>query len=153
MNLKGLKFVPVINSADINAGVDADSINMAKGQRATFILLFGALVGNAVLTVYSGATDGAKTSALTFEYAYGSAASGSATCDVLTTPASAATLTLTGTTFTNRMVVIQVDAAAMDMDNGEEWLTLSLSDAADSGICEAVCIVEPRYSDNTTMIS
>ena len=153
MDLKGLKFVPVINSADINAGVDGNSINMAKAHRATFILMFGTLVGDAVLTVNSGATDGAKTSALNFDYALGSAAIGSALSDVLGDVTNAATLTLTAATYSNKMLVVQVDARAMDMANNEEWLTIALSDAANSGICECVAIIEPRYSDGGTVLA
>jgi len=147
------KIVPVINSSDINAGVDGDSINMAKAHRATFILMFGTLAGNAILTVNSGATNGAKTSALTFQYAYGSAAVGSASADVLGTPASSAALTLTDSTFSNKVLVIEVEASEMDLANNEEWLTISLSDAANSGICEGLAIVEPRYLDGTTVLA
>lgn len=143
--------VPVINSADINAGVDGDSINMGKAHRCTFVLMFGALVGDAVLTVYSGATDGAKTSALTFAYALGSAAVGAASADVLGTPSTSAALTLTAATYQNKMLVIEVEASEMDLANNEEWLTISISNAADSGICEAVAIVEVRYQDGTTV--
>ena len=153
MDLKGLKLVPIINSSDINAGVDGDSINMAKAHRATFILMFGTLVGDAVLTVNSGATDGAKTSALYFDYALGSAAVGSASADVLGDVTNAASLTLTAATYSNKMLVVQVDARAMDLANNEEWLTLSLSAAANSGICECVAIIEPRYSDGTTVLA
>ena len=153
MDLKGLKLVPVINSADINAGLDGDSINMAKAHRATFILMFGTLVGDAVLTVNSGATDGAKTSALYFDYALGSAAVGSASADVLGDVANAASLTLTAATYSNKMLVVQVDARAMDLANNEEWLTLAISNAANSGICECVAIIEPRYSDGTTVLA
>ncbi len=149
-----LKIVPVIKTTDYNAGVDADSINMRHYHKCTYILTFGAITGDAVLTVNSGATDGAKTSALTFHYALGGAAIGTAvagstaSCDVLAADATAATLTLTAATYANKMLVIEIDAKAMDLANGEEWLTLSLSDAADAGILHAVAILEPRYTGN-----
>jgi hypothetical protein len=142
------KVVPVMASDDINAGVDADSINMKNFHRATFIMTFGTLSGNAVLTVNSGATDGEKTSALTFNYALGSAAIGAASCDVLAAGTAAATLTLTAATYTDKMLIVEVEAAAMDLANEEEWLTLSLSDAAASGTCDVVAILEPRYTGN-----
>jgi hypothetical protein len=147
------KFVPIINSADINAGVDGDSINMGKAHRVLFVLMFGTLDGNAVLTVNSGATDGAKTSALTFRYALGSAAVGSASADVLGAQTAVSSLTLTAATYSNKMLIIELEADQMDTNNDEEWLTLSLSDAANSGICHAVAIVEPRYSDGTTVLA
>jgi hypothetical protein len=142
------KVVPVMASDDINAGVDADSINMKNFHRATFIMTFGTLSGNAVLTVNSGATNGSKDSALTFNYALGSAAIGAASCDVLAAGTAAATLTLTAATYTDKMLIVEVEAAAMDLANEEEWLTLSLSDAAASGTCDVVAILEPRYTGN-----
>lgn len=148
------KIVPVLYTADYNAGVDFDSINMKNYHRATFIIGFGAITGDAVLTVNSGATAGAKTSALTFHYAAGGAAIGTAvagstaSCDVLGDDATSAALTLTGTTYANLMLVVEVDAADMDVANGEEWLTASLSSAADAGIAYAFAILEPRYTNN-----
>lgn len=150
MDLKGLHFIPIINSADINDGVDGDSINMKGAHRATFIFMFGTLTGDAVLTINSGATDGAKSSALTFAYALGSAAVGSASSDVLGTEATSSGLTLTAATYSNKMLICQVNASEMDLANNEEWLTASLSSAASAGICECVAYVEPRYSDGTT---
>ncbi len=145
---KKIHCVPVINSADINAGVDGDSINCGKVQgRVLFILMFGTLVGDAVLTVYSGATNGAKTSALYFKYALGSAAVGSASSDILGTEAEVATLTLTAATYTDKMLLVEVDVHKMDMQNDEEWMTISLSNAADSGICHCVAVTEPKVID------
>lgn len=155
MNLaEEYKIVPVMNTADYNAGVDGDSINMKNYHKATFILTFGAITGDAVMTVNSGATAGAKTSALTFRYAIGGAAIGTAvagstaSCDVLAAWTSAATLTLTGTTYANKMLVVEVEAASMDLANSEEWLTIALSSAADAGICHIVAVLHPRYSGN-----
>lgn len=149
MNLpERMKITPVMASDDINNGVDADSLNMSKYHRCTFLCTFGTLNGDAVLTVNSGATDGAKTSALTFRYALGSADIGQANCDVLGATASAASLTLTAATYSDRLLCIEVEAAAMDTANNEEWLTLSLNDAANSGSCDILAVLEPRYSAN-----
>lgn len=62
--------------------------------------------------------------------------------------ATSASLTLTAATYQNKMLVVEVDATDMDVANGEEWLTLSLSAAADAGILHAVAILEPRYTKN-----
>jgi hypothetical protein len=140
------KFVPVLYTADYGAGVDFDSINMKNFIRCTFVIGFGAIAGNAVLTINSGATNGAKTSALTFHYAFGSAARGSASCDVLATTATSAALTLTGTAYDNFMLIAEVDGADMDVDNEEEWLTAAISSAGTSGIAFAFAILEPRYT-------
>jgi len=143
------KIVPVLLSTDINAGVDCDSINMKSYHHAAFVVLFGAdLSGDAVLTLYSGATDGEKTSALTFSYRYGGAAVGSANCDVLSDEATSEALTCTGTTFVSRMLIIEIDASSMDTANNEEWLTLSISDAAAAGYCYVVAFLDPRYASS-----
>ncbi len=86
------KIVPVLNYGDMDTGaaLDGDSINMKGFHRATFIVnLHDIGTASPVLYLYSGAADGDKTSALTFHYAFGGAAQGTALCDVwrLTLPA------------------------------------------------------------------
>ncbi len=140
------KIVPVLYTADYGSGVDFDSINMKNYLRCTFVIGFGAIAGDAVLTINSGATNGAKTSALTFHYAWGSAARGSANCDVLAATSTSAALTLTGTAYDNYMLVAEVDASEMDVSNNEAWLTAAISSAGTSGIAFAFAILEPRYT-------
>jgi hypothetical protein len=145
---ENMKIVPVLALDTIGAGGDFNSINMSKYHHCTFIITFGTLVGDGVLTINSGATDGAKTSALTFKYSRAGAAIGSAGCDVLAAETSAATLTLTAATYTDFMLIVEVDASDMDVANGEEWLTGSLSNAGTSGAMDVVAILEPRYTGN-----
>jgi hypothetical protein len=140
-----LKIVPLLNSADTGAGVSMDSINMKNFHKATIAITFGTVVGDAVLTVNSGATDGALTSALTFRHAVGGGAIGAASADVL---ADWTTLTLTAATYTTKMLVLEIDASAMDVANGEEWLTVAISSAGTSAYVHAVAILQPRYSGN-----
>ena len=151
MNLpERFKVVPVLASDNINAGVDSNSINMKNFHKASFIFTFGTLAGasGAVLKVFSGAADGAKTSALTFRYAVGSAAIGAASCDVLGAQSTSAALTLTAATYTDKMLIVEVDASDMDVANGECWLTAELGAEADSGAADCVAILEPRYTKN-----
>lgn len=148
---ENMKIVPLLNSADTGAGVSMDSINMKGFHHASIIITFGAIVGDAVLTVNSGATDAALTSALTFNHALGGAAIGSANCDVLAANAESAALTLTAATYQNKMLVIEVDASDMDVDNEENWLTAAISSAATSAIVHAVAILEPRYTGNRSV--
>jgi len=145
------KIVPVLHSTDYGSGVDTDSIKMSDYHRATFILTFGAIAGDAIIKLYSGATNAAKTSALTFHYAFGGAAQGSADCDVLAADATSAALTVTGATYDDFMLVIEIDAADMDVANSEEWLTLEIDDSGTSGIVHGVAILEPRYSGNRSI--
>ena len=142
------KIVPVMISADYVAGVDAASINMKGFHYATFIITLGAIAGDAALTVHSGATKGAKTSALPFSYAWMGAAAGSANCDVLATETiGAVTVTLTGT-LDGYTLIVEVDSSDMDIANAENWLTLAIDSAATSGIAHIVAILEPRYAGN-----
>lgn len=153
-HLTKYKIVPIMKTANYNGGVDGDSINMAKAHRAIFILTFGAITdAAAVLSIYSGATDGAKTSALTFKYALASGNIGSANADVLAAAASASSLTLTAATYQNKMLIIEVESAAMDMANEEEWLTLAIATGGNAGIVHIVALVEPRYFDGATVLT
>lgn len=139
------KYVPVLFSADINAGVDCDSVNMKNVRHAAFHVMFGpSLAGDAVLTLYSGATDGAKTTAMTFNYRYGGAAIKSASADVYSASASSAALTATGTTYVSRHLIIEVDAA--NMTDGHSWLTLNINADASAGECAVLAELEPTYA-------
>lgn len=142
--IETLKIVPILQNLDINNGVDCDSINMKNAKRVAFLCMFGAdLSGNAVLTLYSGAADAAKTTAMTFEYTYGGAAVGSANCDVLAATATSAALTATGTTFVSRMLVIEVEAA--QMTDGHSWLTLSIGSEASAGKCTVLAVLDEKH--------
>jgi hypothetical protein len=145
------KIVPLLKSANYGGGVDMDSFKMFAGN-ATIIMTFGAVIGNAVLKVYSGATAGAKTSSLPFRYAYGGGAIGASSADVLTAWANATAssgLTLTAATFGSKMAVLDFNSAAMDVANAEEWITINISSAASSGILHTVAVLDkPRYTGN-----
>jgi hypothetical protein len=148
------KIVPLLNSADYSAGVSMDSINMKNYHKATIIMTFGAITGNAGLKLYSGATAAATTSALPFRYAIGGATVASASADVLaatTTAVAASGVTLTAATYQNKMLVLEIDASEMDVNNGEEWLTPVLDSSASAGICHAVAVLNPRYSGNQSV--
>lgn len=140
------KIVPILASEDTGAGVSMDSINMKNFHHATFIITMATIVGDAVLTIASGATAAAATSALTFTYAFASGDILSANADVLAADATSAALTITGTAYDDRMLVCEVDASAMDVANGEEWLTPAISSAGTSAFMHCVAILEPRYS-------
>jgi len=148
------KIVPLLNTADYSAGVSMDSINMKNYHKATIILTFGAITGDSVLKFYSGATAAATTSELSFRYAIGGAAIASANADVLAATATAEAasgVTLTAATYQNKMLVLEIDASEMDVNNAEEWLTLVLDETATAGICHAVAVLESRYSGNQSV--
>lgn len=141
------KFVPLLRSADINAGVDSDSVDMSQFHHATFLCSFGACAGAAgpIIKLYEGATHGVKTTALTFNYRYGSAATKSATADVYTTPATSAALQIATATLASRLLIIEIEASAMAL----RYLTLEIGAEADSGVLHIDAILTPRYKSDT----
>ena len=153
-----LAVVPVLSDQDLSsaAAMSGDSINMKNYHKAHFIVNFQTLGGAAIyVLVYSGATDGAKTSALTFNYAFGGAAAGSANCDVFSTWATSANLSVAHATYDNYTLLIEVDASIMDVANGEEWLTIVFADT-DTGATGNVSVhalLEPRFATPGTALT
>jgi len=150
------KIVPIANQLDLNGSATnpCDSINMKGYHHATFICQLGTLGGAAMYCeVFSGATDAALTSSLTYRYALGSAAVGSASCDVLATAAAGtAATTFAHATYDDYMLIVEVDASDMDIANGEEWLTLTFPDTATgaTGNVTAFAILEPRFTSDSS---
>ena len=146
-----LKYVPILSDGDLNAGatLSCDSINMKNHHRARFLINYQTIGGAAnYVKLYSGATDGALTSALTFRYAFGGAAQGSASADVFSTWSTSANLSVAHGTYDNYGLIVEIEAAAMDVANAEEWLTLVFADT-DTGATGNVsvwAVLEPRYS-------
>ena len=138
------KLVPLISSADIVSGLDSESICVKGAKHVALLCMFGpSLSGDPVLTLYEGATDGAKTAIVTFAYRYGGAATASASADVLSTEATSAALECTGTTFVSRLLVIELDIASMT--DGYDWLTLQVGSQASAGELTVVAVLDPAY--------
>lgn len=150
--IENYKVVPI--GVDIDFNTDAsnlsDSINMKNYHRATFLIqLYDIGTASPVLYLYSGATDAACTSALTFRYAFGSAAQGSASCDVLADWSTSAALTLTHGTYDNYLLIVDIKADEMDLANDEDWLTLDFTDPGGAtGQAIVLAVLEPRYMGN-----
>lgn len=152
--LELMHYAVVLSDGDLNAGasLSCDSINMAKYHRARFIVNFQTIGGAATYVLaYSGATDGALTSALTFKYGFGGAAYGTASADVVTTWSTSANLSIAHGTYDNYMLIIDINATEMDTANNEDWLTLTFADTdtGATGNVSVVAILEPRYIGNS----
>ena len=154
--------VYALKPGDHQAGADGDSFKLANHGAATFLIPFATLTGDAVLKVYSGATAGTKTTALTFAYRVSQADQGAAAdadqfaqADGTAGEATSAALTLTAATYSDRLLVVEVNdtqLAAADHD----WLTLELSAAADALNGAVIAVLhEPRYAqqDQPTAIA
>ena len=146
---ENIKWVPVMNSADVSTGTDCDSINMSEYHKAVFLFTFGTVTTDITFTPKCGATEGAKTTAVATRYAAGGAVIGTAvagsaaSCDVLAAwTASRTTISLTAAS--NKFLVMEIDASAMDLTNKYEWLTVTVA-AGTGGICHCVVGLIPRY--------
>jgi len=148
------KFVPIYNYYDLSGHdtvMPSDSINMKNYHHATIYLQYHTIgTASPILYVYSGATDAARTSALEFWYAFGGAAAGSASCDVLAAWGTSGALTVTHGTYDDYMLILEIPATIMDLANNEYWLTLNHTDPSTgcTGNVTAGAILWPRYQNN-----
>lgn len=143
--------IPMLEPADYEAGIDLDSVHMGRMHSLSVVILFGAITGNAVLTVSNGATEGAKTTDIAFKYRFAGGDFKAASADILGDPTAVAStgLTLTATTFDHREIVIEIDAD--NLTDGQPWVTLSLSAAASVLLASAVGVGEPRHASKTAL--
>jgi len=153
---ENFKIVPISSDKDFNVGdptANGDSINMANYHKATFIVGLQTLGGaNMTIGLYSGATDGACTTFVPFNYAYGSAATGTADCDVLAAWTKAtAVVTIAHASKDNYMLILEVDAA--EMASTHKWLTIQYGDPSTgaTGNCQVHAILKPRFGSNVSV--
>lgn len=138
------KVVNVVKPADNEAGATGDSINAGLASHITYILSCGVLTGDAVLTVKSGASAGTQTTSETFNYRLADADQAAAGADGYGNWATSSSLTLTAATYDARLLVIEIDPRTIT--EGQPWLTLALSNAADAHFSSVVALVVPRYA-------
>ena len=143
----------IIAATDHAAGIVGDSINMGKVHHAAFFLQLGALTGDAILTMNSGAAVATKTTALTFNYRPAGADMGVASADVYGAWATSAALTLTAATYNDRCLIVEVDASEMTDD--EPYLTMDISSAASVALasCVAICYTRFHGLTNPTVLT
>ena len=141
---EGANQIYVLKPGDHQAGVDGDSIKAGLLNGVQFIVLFGALTGNAILKIFSGATEGVKTTALTFRHRVASAAQGLADSDKFGSWTTGVTsLTLTAATYQNKLLVVEADSAGGTVD--QNWLTLELGSEASALNVAIGALVDRRY--------
>lgn len=151
------KFVPLYNYYDLSTDdttMPSDSINMKGYHHATIYIQYHTIgTASPLLYAYSGATDAALTSALTFWYAFGGAAAAAANCDVLAAWGTSAALTVTHGTYDDYMLILEIPATVMDLANNENWLTLNHTDPTTgcTGNVTAGAILHPRYQNNVSV--
>ena len=154
MFTENFKIVPVLsdlNLASADATMPGDSINMKNYHKATFIVGCQALGGaTATVKVFSGLTNGALTTAITFKYAWMTATAGAADCDVLLNWTEAAIVSLTHGTYDNYTLIIEVDPAVMALKHN--WLTIDFQDTPTgaTGNVQVHAILKPRFGSNVS---
>ena len=139
--------VPLLFSADINAGVDSDSFNMENYHHATINILYGPSYAGAnpsIVTLYMGASAGTKTTIITFPYVYTSGAIAAASADVMSTETTSAALSIARATMVSRLLVIELDG--MKVAAATPWITVQLGAEADAGECAILAVLYPRYA-------
>lgn len=142
------KIVPVIEAKDYgSAGIVADSINSGKAHQISFLLTFGAITGNSILTVNSGASAATKTTAETFWYRLGGADYKVDGADGYGNWTSSAALTLTAATYDHRSLIIEVDPSTLTAD--QPWVTLDIDATATVMLVGGHAIVVPRYASHS----
>lgn len=148
------KIIPVAKEIDLSSTVYTDNLYCKDlVGKVTFVFNLNTLGGaSSVLSVMGAAADATYTSAVRFKYAFGGAALGTATagsatsCDVLTAWTSATSLTLTYGTYTNFMLVVEVDLADMDASLDHDWLACKfLTTSGVTGNVSGFAIGKHRY--------
>ena len=132
----------VLKPADNQGGLAGDSINMGKVRRVAFILQFGAITNDAVLTLKSGATAGTETTAETFHYRLADGDHAAANADTYGDWTDSSSLTLTAVTYDNRTLIVEIDSDELTAD--QPWLTLALSSAASTLFSSVVAVCDPK---------
>lgn len=139
------KIIPLCEPKDYgSAGIDFDSVNMALVFSMEAVIEFGILTGNSILTVYSGATAGAKTTAVAFQYRFGSGDFKATDADGLGDLTSVAStgLTLTAASFDHRQLIIAIRPDQVSLG----YVTISIDSTATAMNVASVGLGDPRYS-------
>ena len=129
-----------------SAGIDSYSVNTALTNGFSAFINFGAVTGNSILTVYAGASQGAKTTAIAFKYRLSAADCKVALSDQLGDAIAVAStgLTLTATTFDHRLVVIEIDPDTMP--DAKPYVTLSIDATATVFLAGGFAVARPRQA-------
>lgn len=135
--------VHVVDAVDGASGATGDSINMGVLHNVCFIISFGAITGNSILTCKSGASAGTQTTSETMNYRLADAVKGSATADTYGAWTTSTALTLTAATYKNKTLIVEIDSAALTA--AQPWLTLAVDSTASVILESVIAIGVPRY--------
>jgi hypothetical protein len=142
------KIVPLLEPQDHQAGVlTFDSINLKNYSWCSIIITFGELTGDEALSIHSGATSGADSADVYFDYAYTGADLKTTGGDIITVKSDGtpvATLAVVAATFEDRMLILEIDPATLT--DGYFWITVNTDGASTEALWSAVAILTPKYA-------
>lgn len=129
-----------------NGGVTSDYINLGLCHKAWVIVQLTQAVGHATVISMRQAQDAAATGAEAISNNVEIWANeATATSDVLVAQTAAKTYTVTAD-IAKKLIVFEVDPAAMDINNSDQYLHFSVSDSSQAtNFVSAVAILASRY--------
>ena len=139
----------VLKPADHQAGVAGDSIDMGKVSKVVYYVQSGAITGDALLTVKSGASAGTETTSETFRYRLADGDQAAASADLFADWATSTSLTMTAATYDNKALIVEIDDDVLT--DGQPWVTLALSSAASALNVSVMAVCSPRYQANDSV--
>jgi hypothetical protein len=147
--------IPIIEAKDYgSAGVTSDSFKMDKGASVSLLFSFGAITGHSTLVISSGLTLAAITTGIAFRYRLATSVfKATATADQYDAATAVALtgLTLTDTTFKNRTMIVDIDAA--EMPDANAYLTAVVSSTATVILVSCLALIGgSRYQPALTNI-
>jgi hypothetical protein len=153
MRLSEEKGIVYIAAADDYAGgaVTGDSINTKYCSHVTYLIQFGAITGDSVLTIKSGASDGTQSTSETFYYRLAGADILTTGADVYAAETAATTLTLTAATYDNKLLIVEVPVSGLTA--GQPFITLAFSAVANPMNVSIVAVLSGMRYLNNSMVS
>ena len=138
--------IPMYNAKDYVAGADSETIDMGKGGSLDIVITTGVLTAPGALSLFSGVTAGAKTTALPFTYRLSSADYLGIGADLYGAEIAEADgiLTLSATTHDLRMLVLHIEAA--DLPDGHKWVTAAIAAGTAQFLAAIGVLRQPRYA-------
>lgn len=144
--------IPVVEAKDYgSAGLDFDSVHIGRLNSLSVAINFGALTGNSILKVSTGATEGTKTTDIAFKYRFGGGDFKAASADILGDPVAVAStgLSLVAATFDHRLIVIEIDSDAGT--DAQPWVTVSIDATATVLNVGGVAVGSPRHASHSAL--
>lgn len=151
---ESFKVAALTESADVTTnGVDSYSVHMGKLHQGCWLVNFGAVTADDALKVYTGASQGTKTTAIAFYYRLAAADTKSALSDTFGafTAVASTGLTLTAATFDHKLLIVEVDSQAID--DAKPYVTLEIAGSATTQNVSIVFIGRARDIGNSGLPS